>query len=189
MMKFRPIALIVSILMGAGITVYNYTGTDVTLTDGTTISTEELPKHLTKQYRNRTLEDSLTIFIHHTAVDADVPIENIANYHVNSKDWPGISYHSAIEPDGDILLLNDLSTISYHTRGQNTKGISIVLLGNYEEDQLTDKQLESVKLITEALCEVLKVRAIMGHRDAPGARTTCPGANAQKILEKQIFFR
>lgn len=188
MKNYKPIALVIALLFSGGITVYNLTGTDVTLTDGSTISASNLPKHLTKTYKERSLEDSLTIFIHHTAVDADVPIENIAKYHVNHKGWPAISYHSAVETDGDILLLNDFSTISYHTKGQNTKGISIVLLGNYQKDEMSEDQIESVKIITDALCSVLKIKAIKAHRDAPGASTSCPGIYAYEELKKSIFF-
>lgn len=186
-MKNRVIGLIITALFGAGITVVNLTGEDATLPDGTVIDAKELPKHLTKTYRKRTLEDSITIFIHHTAVDADVAIENIAKYHVNHNGWPEIGYHSAVKPNGDILLLNDFEEISYHTRGQNTKGISIVLLGNYNEDKIGKDQLKSIKLITDALCKILKVKAIKGHQDAPNARTSCPGSNAQRVLEEVYF--
>jgi N-acetyl-anhydromuramyl-L-alanine amidase AmpD len=189
-MKNRFYRYITALLIGGGgITVYNYTGTDIVLEDGTILETKELPTHLTKEYDKRPLNDtdSLTVFVHHTAVDADASIEGIARYHVNHNGWAGIGYHSAIEPDGDILLLNSLYTISYHTRGQNTKGISVVMLGNYDTETLNDKQIASLELVLNALCQVLPIKSIKGHRDAFSAHTSCPGNNAYNQI-KHLFF-
>ena len=190
-MKKNFIRLFATLLLGGSVAVYNYTGADIILEDGTTIKTKDLPTHLIKEYDKRPLNDtdSLTIYIHHTAVTSKATVESIANYHVRHNGWAGIGYHSAIKPNGDILLLNSLHTISYHTRGQNTKGISIVLWGNYNKDKVSDKMLESVKLITESLCNILPIKAIKAHRDAPNASTSCCGDNAYKTLKEQnIFF-
>ncbi|MFV9552086.1 N-acetylmuramoyl-L-alanine amidase [Algibacter sp. PT7-4] len=189
-MKNRAIALIITMMVGAGLTVYNYTGESITLPNGTVIETSQLLEHETKHYAKRALKntDSLTIWVHHTAVSSSASIEAINNYHVKHNGWPRIAYHSAIEPDGDILILNHLSTISYHTKNQNTKGISIVLLGNYNEDEITQKQLKSLKQITEALCTILPIKAIKGHRDSKHSNTTCPGNKAYKKLKHELFF-
>lgn len=188
-MKNRITALIIGTILSVGGVVYNYSGEDVILPDGTEISTKDLPEHISKEYGERNLEDSLYIFIHHTASPSSAKIENIAKWHVNNNGWARIGYHSGIKSNGDILILNSLRTLSYHTRGNNTKGISIVLLGNYNEEELTDAQLKSLKIVTEALCQNLKIKGIMGHRDAPGASTSCPGDNAYKLLEKELFYQ
>ena len=187
-MKNRAITVLLGFIISAGVTIYNYTGEDVIMPDGTEFSTRDLPEHLSKEYKNRSLEDSLYIFIHHTASPSSAKIENIARWHVNHNGWPRIAYHSGIKANGDILILNDLETLSYHTKGSNTKGISIVLLGNYNEEEITDDQLESLKILTDGLCKTLKIKGIMGHRDAPGAHTSCPGDNAYNELETTLFF-
>jgi hypothetical protein len=187
-MKNRAIALIISLIASSGIAIYNYTGEDVILPDGTEFSTRNLPEHISKEYKNRSLEDSLYIFIHHTASPSSAKIENIAKWHVNHNGWPRIAYHSGIKSNGDILILNDLETLSYHTKGSNTKGISIVLLGNYNEEEITEDQLESLEILTDALCRTLKIKGIMGHRDAPNAHTSCPGDNAYELLTKELFY-
>lgn len=188
-MKKRFFALIIGVIATAGVTVYNYTGEDITLENGEVIKSRDLPTHTTKKYRERDLNvsDSLTIYIHHTAVRADASLEAIAGYHVNHNGWPGVGYHSAVNPDGDAFILNNLETISYHTRGDNTKGISIVLLGNYNTRKLTDDQIETLQYLTDAICSVLPIKAIKGHRDARNASTSCPGNNAYKELEFMFY--
>lgn len=190
-MKKRVLAVLIGLLTagGSGVVVSNYTGEDITLQDGTILETKELPRHLTKEYDKRPLNDtdSLTIFIHHTAVKADASIEAIANYHVNHNGWPGIGYHSAITLEGNVLILNDLHTISYHTRGQNTKGISIVLLGDYNENLLNENQINTLTLLTEALCETLLIKSIKPHRAAFNASTSCPGNNAFNQIKHLLF--
>ena len=189
-MRNKIIGVFVTLLISGGVAVYNYSGEDVILPDGTEIETVELKKHLTKEYKNRELKetDSLTIWIHHTAVRADASISAINNYHVNHNNWPRIAYHSGIMPNGDIYLLNPLDKISYHTKGQNTKGISIVLFGNYNKNEIDKNQIESLKLVTDALCLVLPIKAIKGHRDSQYSSTSCPGNKAYEILTKELFY-
>lgn len=189
-MRNRLIGLFFSLLISGGVVVYNYSGEDVILPDGTEIETEDLKEHLTKEYKDRELKDidSLTIWIHHTAVTADASIEAINNYHVNHNNWARIAYHSGVMPNGNIYILNPLDKISYHTKGQNTKGLSIVLFGNYNKDELTDDQLESIKLITDALCLTLPIKSIKGHRDSQYSNTSCPGDNAYDVLTNELFY-
>lgn len=164
--------------------VYNYTGENFTITDSTTFKTKDFIKHSTKTYRERniTVADTFSVYIHHLAVPASSSISGIMNYHVNSHGWPAIGYHSGIKENGDILLFNSLETISYHTRGQNTKGISIVLWGNYMDEYPKKEQIESLEIVLDALRQSVNIGEVSVHRRAPNARTSCPGDDAVKTL-------
>lgn len=188
-MKKRAISLIIGLIATAGVTIYNYTGEDVVLENGETVSTKELVTHITKEYGTRNLKDSLYITIHCSAGPKNQKIENIAAYHVNDRGWPGVGYHSAINYDGDIFLLNDLEKVTYHNAGENTISIGICFIGNYDEYILSDEQIDSLKLLLDALCKTLPIKGIRGHRDVPGANKTCPGNYAYKQLtDEGIFF-
>jgi len=182
-MKNRVIALIVGLLSTGGIAIYNYTGTDIILTNGETIVSHDLPKSLTKHYKLRNIDDSLTIVIHHTAAPKDQSLENIAKFHVEKRGWPAIAYHVAINDKGDINFLNDIEEKTYHNSADNTNTIGIVVLGDYETEEPSYDALVSIKAVTEAICETLKIKGIKGHRDYKS--TLCPGKNLYNRLKKE----
>ena len=186
-MKNRILKLLAALLIsgGTGVAVYNNTGTDITLEDGTVLHSKDLAKSLTKHYQLRNIEDSLYITIHHTAGNKDQSLESIAKFHVEMRGWPEIAYHIAINDDGDIHFLNEISERTYHDSGQNTNSIGIVLVGNYEDYEPSDDMLESTKLVTDALCQIMKIKGIRGHRDT--SPTLCPGTYAYNDL-KNLFF-
>lgn len=188
MRKYVLRLLATAVLSGTGYGVYNYTGTDIVLPNGETLITHDLTRSLTKDYKTRSLEDSLYITIHHTAGSKTQSVEAIADFHVNHRGWPEIAYHSAIDEDGNVYLLNFFDEISYHDSGENTKSIGIVLIGNYETEQLSDDTLESLKIVLNVICQELKIKGIRGHKDT--SPTLCPGANAHNILKQEgILFQ
>ena len=186
MKKFRALALIITLIGAGGVGVYNYTGNDVTLSNGDVIKSHSLENHLYKTYKDRDLDQPLTIFLHHTATSKTASIETINRIHLEN-DWARVSYHFAIEDDGDILLLNDLTKLTWHTKGNNTKGISIVLIGNYENYKPSEAMSESTRGLIDVLCNELDLNivSIKGHRDVRA--TLCPGKYAYEEF-KDIMF-
>ncbi len=186
-MKNKILRYLAVILLssGTGAAVYNYTGGDITLPSGEDIESKDLTRSLTKHYKSRSVEDSLYITIHHTAGSKHEDLNNIAKFHVEKRGWPEIAYHIAINDAGDINFLNDIEERTYHDSGENTRSIGVVLLGNFEESKPSDEMIESVKLVTDALCKTLKIKGIRGHKDT--SPTLCPGKNAYKALQ-DIFF-
>lgn len=186
-MKKRVAGFIASLLIGGGYGVYNYTGNEIILPNGETMVTHDLPKSLTKVYREREIEDSLTIVIHHTASSKTQSLETIAKFHVEKRGWPEIAYHVAINDAGDIYLLNDIEEKTYHNSVDNTNTIGIVAVGNYEKDQPSEELLNSIEAVTDALCLTLKIKAIKGHRDYKN--TLCPGKNLYNPLKQQNIIK
>ncbi len=135
----------------------------------------DLPVHVEKTYKKRSISKIDTIVIHHTAgSEKDTP-KAIAKYHIDVNDWAGIGYHYLIEPSGRFFQTNELETISYHTKSYNTRGVGISLIGNYSLKKPYDKQLIALRHLINLLEKItekkLKVR---GHRELTGT-TECPG--------------
>ena len=89
-MKKRLAGIIASLLIGSGYGVYNYTGNEIILPNGETMITHDLPQSLTKFYKERSIEDSLTIVIHHTASSKTQSLETIAKFHVEKVEINGL---------------------------------------------------------------------------------------------------
>ena len=121
---------------------------------------DELPLNPNKTDPTRSLNDITHIIVHHTAVDSSYPVnqpENIALFHTLYRDptFPSIGYHIVIMPDGTTYLTNYLTTVSSHVGTLNSKAVGICLAGNFDQEQLNDKQkkalLNSIKWVQRKL--------------------------------------
>ena len=167
---------------GYDFAIENYGETEIVLLDGTTYETKDIVKSPTKAFKTRDLEGIEGIVWHYSAWNTQ-DIQKVADWHVNGNHWAGIGYHGAIKKDGTYLVLNSLETLSYHSKGSNTKYIGIVFM---TDGELTDNQLKTAKYIQEALCYVLPIKKVVGHRDVRA--TECPGDEAYNQLNELGFF-
>lgn len=134
---------------------------------------EQLPKHPTLSYDVRSLDQILRHVVHHSA-HPTWKVEDVANFHVQSNGWPGIGYHFFIDKFGRVYQTNNLETISYHVKDENTGSIGYCLQGNLEETAPTNAQLDAlVKTIQYVNVLLGKTLPIDGHRDH--RPTACPG--------------
>ncbi len=140
---------------------------------------EELPKG-NSNYSKRSISSIDKIVIHHSATNSGTP-KAYANYHVNTRGWPGIGYHFVIQKDGSVFQTNYLDTVSYHTSGQNTRSIGICLTGNYDSQQPPALQLDALINLIRYLAKFLGRLDIHGHNDF--SSKSCPGdhINVQTI--------
>lgn len=138
---------------------------------------DKLPKHKEKTYNTRPLSDIQTLVIHHSAVPPTVGPRRIAQYHVNSQDWPGIGYHFLIGEDGTIYQSNALETMSIHAGSKgNPWGVGICFLGRFMSGVLPPApQLQAGAHLTAWLLQELglEIEAIKGHQEL--LKTACPG--------------
>lgn len=129
-------------------------------------------------------------------------LEGINNYHItpgkgnhiSSKGAPHICYHYAIKPDGTVYLCNQHSSLVWHTKGQNTAGLGIVLLGNFSgptyngTDKPTDAQIQNTKRLIDFLLKSedinIEPTEIYGHSDF--GKENCPGTIAYDSVVKSI---
>lgn len=142
----------------------------------------KLPAHGAKEYPIRDTRVITTLFWHHTATPSTATWDAIARGHVKERNWAGIGYHVGVDRDGRIAILNPLERLTNHTSGNNTRGVGVVLLGNYEKDALTPAMEASI----ERVRKWMKGKGIMEeklHRDVKA--TACPGKNAVAYLRAQ----
>lgn len=90
----------------------------------------------------------------------------------------GISYTFAIPPSGRIFEGHGVTRRGAHTAGRNSIARAICLVGNYDTARPSEAQVRAVALLLQhGARSGWWRRAFLngGHRDAPGARTACPG--------------
>lgn len=97
----------------------------------------------------------------------------------------GISYTFAVTPSGRVYEGHGVDRRGAHTKGHNTVGRAIVLVGDYETAQPTEAQLNAVAALLRhghAKGWWTSPTLTGGHRDAPGASTACPGRHAHAAI-------
>jgi len=143
--------------------------------------TDKLPKHPTKTYGKRPLFNINSIVVHHFG--GNITIEEAAKLHISEpRNWPGIAYHFVIDKDGKVYQTNELATLSYHCRGNNTKSVGVALRGNYQEKLPTPEMLNSLGELLHDLQLKLPKAKIHPHRKF--VKTACPGDALVQWLEK-----
>lgn len=91
----------------------------------------------------------------------------------------GISYTYVVFPSGRVYQGHSLNRIGAHTAGHNTRGIGIVLAGNYDVYEPSAAQLSAVAHLLQFLQgmgAISRARLNGGHRDTKA--TGCPGNRA-----------
>lgn len=190
-MKKSIIRGLATLLLGTAsyFAITNYTGQDITLEDGTVIESVDLKTHVSKVYKDKPSIDTLYVFLHHTVTNRDATIEDINRIHLQNG-WAKLSYNFLVWHNSDIAYVNSIEKLTWHTKGSNTKGIAIALVGNYEEYYPTKEMEDAVRwLINDVICKVpnLYIKAIVAHKDAGGTPTLCPGKYAYYTFE-DLFY-
>ncbi len=127
------------------------------------------------------------IIIHHTATDRDkTTFQAVKDYHIN-KGWSDIGYNWLITADGVLHEGRPQNIIGAHTRddGMNYKSLGIALTGNFEKEQPTEKQLETLRGIINQVRDIYKIPAenVLGHKEVRGAATACPGTYLMTFIK------
>lgn len=123
---------------------------------------------------SRSLSRITHIVLHHTAWDRDATPDEIAGIHLKAG-YRSVGYHFLIARDGTIYHCNSYGDIGQHTGGFNTPSIGISLNGNFENQYPTPEQLNALRFLINKIQADLGPKTIIGHREAPGASTLCPG--------------
>lgn len=140
-----------------------------------------LPRHASKRYSVRPVSRVDTIVVHHQGCscgphdqDTEDEVKAIARYHVDGHGWPGIGYHYVVAKDGRVWKTNPITAISYHTPGYNTRGIGIMLMGNFEHYPVPGAQAEALRELIETVEHGLgRPLHLVGHGQV--WPTQCPG--------------
>lgn len=141
---------------------------------------DQLPRK--GHFAARILNDITAISVHHSASKSgQFGLPDFARWHMDPNGRlkaPAICYHFGIEPDGKIYQVNTLYECAWHTIGMNKQAIGIELNGNFETEEPSAAQMDSLIWLVAYLQQVLKKKLeVRGHKEWPGNATACPGKN------------
>jgi|TARA_A100001388_G_C28691055_1_gene461349 N-acetyl-anhydromuramyl-L-alanine amidase AmpD len=108
----------------------------------------------------------------------------IRDWHVNGNHWSDIGYHYVIEGDGSIKEGRPVTRAGAHVKGNNKYTIGVCLTGNFEIDQPSRQQLDSLWSLIEGLLDNfgLTRRKVLAHHEDVNAETKCCGENLYHYL-------
>ena len=128
------------------------------------------------------------IIIHHSATDEGCALHfHFAHHSRGFK--KGLGYHFVIDngtrgkENGHIEVsprwLKQLDGAHCKASGMNKRGIGICLVGNFNKEQVSKKQMDSLLYLVNCLRKYYRVplKNIMGHNQVYRAKTECPGKN------------
>ena len=110
-------------------------------------------------------------------------LEDIYTAHMERK-YGDIAYHLVIDYAGRVWEGRSLAYEGAHVSGQNAKNIGVMVLGNFEKQEPSEKQLEAIRTLVDLLRDryAIKRHRIYGHRDL--GKSFCPGRNLYKHIVK-----
>ena len=118
--------------------------------------------------------------------NSTITARDIDRLHRYERGWQGIGYHYLILPDGTIEQGRPLTLPGAHCKGHNAESVGIAYVGGLGDDgrpanTLTEEQKLSLRTLIAALCTLLPIRQLAGHRDY--ANKACPCFNVRKWWE------
>ena len=108
---------------------------------------------------------------HHTDSN-NVSAKDIHKTHIE-KGWGGIGYHFYIRKDGTIYRGRPEEVIGAHVYGKNRDTLGICLEGNFEKEEPSNEQIDSLVKLSADMIMKYNIEDLMGHRDL--YNTLCPG--------------
>jgi hypothetical protein len=125
-----------------------------------------------------------TIVIHHSAFSQAGPAE-IQGLHMDRRGYADVAYHFLIDSEGMIYEGREIHVRGAHVQGFNTGSVGIVLMGNFNELEPTQAQIDGLKTLVDYLRYTYGIRNLAGHKDYPDQSpdgTDCPGDNLYPLL-------
>src|SRR5689334_20401093 len=136
------------------------------------------------------------ITIHHAGVDwkpgrdPAVFVKTMQQWGQREKGWPDLAYHFLIAPDGRIFEARSMdyepeSNTKYDLQGH----LGVELMGNFETQRPSQKQVESCVKLVAWLCQEKHIdpSQIAGHKDRAEKQTVCPGKDMYRYFQSGQF--
>ncbi len=144
-----------------------------------------------KPYDRRSLAQIRFLVINHTGAPPIVPLEVIAEAHVN-RGYPGIAYDFFVDKAGNIFQTSQLEEVVKVEADWSGAGVNICLEGNFNEGPPPAEQLEATARLAAWLVRKLNLSAydILGLREllptsSPGD-TFLEGPNWKQTLINRV---
>lgn len=135
-----------------------------------------------------------SLWLHHTVTrrpnDDDPAAERAAVREIEQvgqdRFGGGVSYTFLVMPSGRVYEGTGYDREGAHTRGFNTHGRAIALVGNYDRDIVPSAMSDAVAALVAhgADQQWWPDQLSGGHRDAPGSATACPGRHAHPLVDE-----
>jgi len=156
---------------------------------------DQLDWHPTRRWGVRQLSQIDRVIIHQELGEGS--LENVNDYHIqpnhiSPRGCPRICYHYGIRKNGEIVQLNELSSIVWHTSGQNSNAIGIMLVGNFAgvghslgTSEPSQEQLAALEYLCDYLLTAFKFsnQELYGHYHF--GKPACPGYVVSEWIEKK----
>lgn len=136
------------------------------------------------------------VFIHHTALshcfhfqNCSKEVKQIQDLHMIEKGWSDIGYNFIIGEDGRVYEGRGWDRVGAHTRGYNSKSVSMTMIGDYRKRLPNEKALTALKNIISCGVDMGKVTndyRLYGHRDA--SNTASPGDKLYALIQTWPHF-
>jgi N-acetyl-anhydromuramyl-L-alanine amidase AmpD len=155
----------------------------------------QLNWHPTRRWRVRQLSEIDRIIIHQELADSSIEKVNayhISPNHISAKGCPRICYHYGIRKNGEIVQMNELSSVVWHTKGQNANAIGIMLVGNFAglghntaTSEPGKEQLEALAYLSNYLLKAFDFSSqnLYGHYHF--GKPACPGYVVSDWIENK----
>lgn len=112
------------------------------------------------------------ILVLHHAKAKVCSVEDIHQWHLENG-WAGFAYHALVRKDGSVYAGRPFDCVGAHVEGHNYDSIGICFEGDFEEEFMEEKQIQSgVDLIKYIRTQYGNI-PVVGHRDV--GKSSCPG--------------
>lgn len=110
-------------------------------------------------------------------------LENVQHAH-RQRRFGDIGYHFAVDGAGTVWECRSLEFEGAHVSGQNERNLGIALLGNFDQQRMTDAQSAGLDRLLSGVRDFYAVKRhrVYGHLEL--GSSICPGRNAQGWLER-----
>lgn len=125
------------------------------------------------------------VYIHHTGTDQHgaAGMRAIQRFHQDVRGWKDIAYNFVIDSNGDVFEGRGAGIIGGATEGQNSTSHAVCLMGNFNVVSVTSAARRSlVDLLRDGAAYSWWRVDLLGHQQAPGANTSCPGTDLFRDL-------
>jgi len=116
-------------------------------------------------------------------------VKNLLKWSRAEKNWIDIPYHYMIDPKGLIYETRPVNIPGdTNTEYDPTGHILVELMGNFEQQQVSELQMNSLVQLSQFLVQKFNITAenIKTHRDYSN-QTVCPGKNLYQFFENGRF--
>jgi len=107
----------------------------------------------------------------------------IRNWHMKKRNFVDIGYHFVVMPDGNIWEGRPISVKPASIENHNSGAISLCFIGNFDIEDLPEKEKTSMVIKIQKLCEEYNIPIdndhIIFHREQDDEKT-CPGMKIKK---------